>query len=297
MSTILDALKRIDEQRRSEASPRTLEEQVLAAGARPRARNKWPFAVGGAAGALLLAAGGWVALREPAATGWVAFREPSATGAKAQAAMTATPPAALGTAAMGSRPAASALPVTAPADPGIGVSAPQAAKARPGSELATPPADSAETVDAAAAPASAAAPATLAAPLSPPATLGSAAAVPARATAARQHQRAPQVAAAPSAAKPESAAEPARAEAAPAEPAPEPLVAVAPTLPDVRVEQTQWHPTPAKRSARVRIGEDGELRELHEGDAVGGVVVKEIRPSSVVFLYDGSEFRRGVGGS
>jgi hypothetical protein len=66
--------------------------------------------------------------------------------------------------------------------------------------------------------------------------------------------------------------------------------------PEVWVERTLWHPNAEKRSALVRVGADGEVRELHEGDALDGVVVKEIRPSGVLFVHDGAEFKRGVGG-
>jgi hypothetical protein len=41
--------------------------------------------------------------------------------------------------------------------------------------------------------------------------------------------------------------------------------------------------------------EGGATRELHEGDAIGPLVVSEIGPSSVVFMQDGVELRRRVG--
>jgi hypothetical protein len=41
--------------------------------------------------------------------------------------------------------------------------------------------------------------------------------------------------------------------------------------------------------------EGGAARELHEGDAIGPLVVSEIGPSGVVFLLDGVELRRRVG--
>ena len=37
-------------------------------------------------------------------------------------------------------------------------------------------------------------------------------------------------------------------------------------------------------------------RELHEGDALGTLVVKEIRPSAVVFLHGAETLERRVGG-
>ena len=39
----------------------------------------------------------------------------------------------------------------------------------------------------------------------------------------------------------------------------------------------------------------GPARELHEGDAIGSLVVSEIGPSSVLFLNDGAPLRRRVG--
>jgi hypothetical protein len=36
-------------------------------------------------------------------------------------------------------------------------------------------------------------------------------------------------------------------------------------------------------------------RELHEGDAVGALVVKEIRPSSVLFLHGADTLQRRIG--
>jgi len=61
------------------------------------------------------------------------------------------------------------------------------------------------------------------------------------------------------------------------------------------VESTRWHPASEKRSARVRVQGRKDPLELREGDAVGVLVVSEIQPSGVVFLYGGREIRRGVG--
>ena len=64
---------------------------------------------------------------------------------------------------------------------------------------------------------------------------------------------------------------------------------------DVRVQQTSWHPKSDRRSAKVRIGSSGETLKVSEGDAVGGMVVREITPSSVLFEAGGVEVRRRVG--
>ena len=66
-------------------------------------------------------------------------------------------------------------------------------------------------------------------------------------------------------------------------------------LPDVLVRRTTWHPTPDRRSASVRVGATGQELTLREGDAVGGLVLKEISPSSVLFEAGEVEIRRRVG--
>jgi hypothetical protein len=81
--------------------------------------------------------------------------------------------------------------------------------------------------------------------------------------------------------------------AAPKAPAPALVATVRP--PKVTVEKTIWHPVPERRLARIEVeGRKGAL-ELHEGDAVGTLVVAEIQPSGVVFLHGGERFHRRVG--
>jgi hypothetical protein len=81
---------------------------------------------------------------------------------------------------------------------------------------------------------------------------------------------------------------------APAPPVPARVAKVRP--PKVTVEKTIWHPTAARRVARIEVeGHKGTL-ELHEGDAVGTLVVAEIKPSGVVFLHGGEKLHRKVGG-
>jgi hypothetical protein len=82
----------------------------------------------------------------------------------------------------------------------------------------------------------------------------------------------------------------------PAPPAATPDVATIAPRPEVWVERTQWHPTAERRRALVRLAGD-QPRELSEGDAIGALVIREIQPSGVVFLFQGNEFRRGIGGS
>jgi len=63
----------------------------------------------------------------------------------------------------------------------------------------------------------------------------------------------------------------------------------------VYVERTIWHPYAERRIAIVAIEGREEALELHEGDAVGSLVVGKIEPSGVVFNHDGVELRRRVG--
>jgi len=80
----------------------------------------------------------------------------------------------------------------------------------------------------------------------------------------------------------------------PAAPAARPEPVARAYVPDVLVSSTVWHPQRDRRLAMVAF-EGGAARELHEGDAIGPLVVSEIGPSGVVFLHDGIELRRRVG--
>lgn len=101
-----------------------------------------------------------------------------------------------------------------------------------------------------------------------------------------------------------SGSPPSRVAASPSRPAiDEPLQSPDPTvervdhrgLPDVVVLRTSWHPTPDRRTAKIRVVETDERLTLREGDAFGGLVVKEILPSSVLFQTGDVEIRRMVG--
>jgi hypothetical protein len=79
-------------------------------------------------------------------------------------------------------------------------------------------------------------------------------------------------------------------------PAPKPRARVATIRPPkITVDKTIWHPTPERRVARIEMeGHKGPL-DLHEGDAIGTLVVAEIQPSGVVFLHGGERLYRKVG--
>ena len=66
-------------------------------------------------------------------------------------------------------------------------------------------------------------------------------------------------------------------------------------VPSVLVVRTVWHPTAERRVAEIEVEGRPELLLLHEGDAVGPLVVSEIEPSGVVFLHDKVELRRRIG--
>jgi hypothetical protein len=63
----------------------------------------------------------------------------------------------------------------------------------------------------------------------------------------------------------------------------------------VRVERTQWHPSPERRVAWVEVEGMTALREVREGERVGPYVVREIEPAAVLFADGNVELRREVG--
>jgi hypothetical protein len=104
----------------------------------------------------------------------------------------------------------------------------------------------------------------------------------------------PKAEVAPPAAKP--AAKPVAARPAPPkgaaakEPVPPPPPAVA-----VSVEKTQWHPLADRRIAWLNVPGESEPHRVVEGDVVDGLIVSKIEPSGVVFDRDGEKIRRGLG--
>jgi hypothetical protein len=311
VSTILKALKRLDDQRRADAQPRSLEQQVLAGGAAPpggggsAARNKWPFAAAGAAGVLLVAGASWFALREKSAPA-VAAAAPAAAVPAQRPAPSFDPRSA--------QPSRGAPIAGTPLDAAVrsGMRVPSAREDPVASgRLARAEEPEGEIAAGATEPAAVG---TAIAELPPSAAPPLVAQTPSGLEIPRQPAQRAMAPPEPAAARPAPADAPAapapvrseaearasdqtprqQAEAAADESTAEPRAAAAAPAPEVWVERTQWHPTPAKRSALVRVGEDAPL-EVREGDEVGGVVVKEIRPSGVLFLHAGAEFKRAVG--
>jgi hypothetical protein len=79
-------------------------------------------------------------------------------------------------------------------------------------------------------------------------------------------------------------------EAAPAPPPAPPVPQIA-----VSVEKTQWHPLADRRIAWVRVPGDPQALRVVEGDVVDGLLISAIEPSGVVFERDGEKIRRPLG--
>jgi hypothetical protein len=293
VSTILKALRRVEEERPGSPPARRAMRGDFVAGAdaappAPRRKSREPnWKLWGSLGAAVLLAG---------LVWWRLPRTESAPVAEAPSERTppaARPPAPPAERLARSQPEAAPAPTAVPAaEP-----APSAVPAEIAQQL--PPLG--ETIEPAAAPVEPppptppAQPAPVAAKPPPPA--------PAPQPVASAPEPAPAVAAAapvkpaaapapkPAAAEPKPAAPPAPAQPVAAAPKPVPP----PAPPSVLVERTSWHPTPERRIAWVKVDGLADTRELHEGDAVGTLVVKEIRPSSVLFQHGAEPLTRRVG--
>lgn len=66
-------------------------------------------------------------------------------------------------------------------------------------------------------------------------------------------------------------------------------------IPLLSIDKTIWHPDADRRLAIVELTESGEELRLKEGDAVGPLVIKSIRPSGVLFVHDGVQIEYRVG--
>lgn len=276
MSTILKALRRLESERTRPG--RSLREEVMEPRARARrARGPLPVLP------LLLVTGVALLVGGGLAAGWSIFfagEEPAVSAAEPSVAPGAAahpgPARETGTARVAPAPPAARRPI------GIADEAPPDARSR-ATALAPAPSDRAAGPP-------------------PPAAQRPALAPP---PSAPQPAPAPTPPAAPT-------PRPAARETARAAPAPEPRAPVRepvidpdvqviarpqpPPLPDLRVAQTRWHPQADRRVAVVEVAGHAGTLELHEGDAVGGLVVVRIDPSGVVFRHGRSEIRERVGG-
>ena len=311
MSTILKALRRVEEERpRTPSAPRRAMRGDFVGGPGdappPRRKRREPnWKVWGSLGAvLLLAALVWWRLPRPAGVEIVAAEPPPRadqvtpqapaaavprpapqTRAEAPAAPPPTPPAERLAQATQPAPEPAAAPAPAPAVPA----------AAPTAMTSDVPAEVAQRLP------------PLGATLEPPAPAAATPREPQPAAPAPQAAAsppAPRPAAPRPALKPAPTPEPQLAAREPeTPPRPAPVAATAPrepaapqpSAPSVLIERTSWHPKPERRVAWVRVEGLSDPRELHEGDAVGTLVVKEIRPSSVLFQHGSEQLQRRVG--
>jgi len=311
MSSILKALRRVEEEVASEAE-RDLREEVLAGRVRPHAplpapRRSLRLVVASVGVVALLALGfalgRWLAALPPV---------PILESVARPAAPLQARPAASSAGAETPRPAPTAastgspapVAAAAPADAAITAAAPA-----PAPTAAAPPAPSA----APAAPSPALPVVAVVAPPLPPPTgafvddgepLGSddSAAMPDRATEPsiregfREEDPPPRVRArpaAPTTTKLEAIETPMRRTPPPPKP-PRAAPALRSTPP--RVASTVWHPDGERRRAMVQVdGASGAAREVREGETVGSYLVLAIGPTGVVFRRDGADVTRRVG--
>lgn len=314
MSTILKALRRL-EREKSAYEARPLQDEIAAAGP-PASGRRFPL-VG------VMAATAALGLGLGASLLWL---WPRAGENPLLASASGTPRPAVAVPAVPSAPPVEVAQPLAPAPPPVlaepeAVAAP-VASAPPPQAFASPvevverPAPTPAVEPAPAPPAEAAAvvPAPAASPESPPKpgelppfdyrsrTAQKTPSAPAPAPAARPVEVAklesptpPAHTRAPARSEPVAAATPpAPAPAQPVRRKPPPEKIVRANLPDVFVSSTVWHPQKDRRLAKVSLS-GGVAKDLHEGDAIGPLVVSRIEPSGVIFVHDGVELRRRVG--
>jgi hypothetical protein len=270
MSTILKALRRL-EREKSAQEGRPLKDEVTAAPAAGSRRGFPLLALLIAAGALGLGLGAsllWLWPRENAAPQVAEVPEVAKAPQVAKAPPVAKPPRAprrAGSVPAPPAPAAPALPAPAPvASVASAPPPPVAALAAPVAVVSRP---------------------------EPPRAIEPAPPIPEKPEAMPAKPAPPERGSLPPFARRQA---PAAAEPPPSAPVARVAKVARADVPSVLVSSTVWHPQRDRRLAVVTL-EGGAARELHEGDAIGSLVVSEIGPSGVVFLHDGVELRRRVG--
>ncbi len=311
MSTILKALRRLEREKNAQ-STRPLSEAVAGASPPPRRRRlaRWLVAGGVLAGALAIAAVVFLVLPsrdEPEGGDPVEIAatpqkpspaHPTAKRRRSTARVPAPSASARERPARGTDTAARIVPRAQPAAP------PELPPAALSSEVAVvkrirPANPSSEPSAAEAAPAEAS-PRSERATEQPARPSGSSEDPEARPKpgswrpAALEAEKSVQLASAAPAAKPPPTPR-AKPPPKPAPPAAESEPIMRSPVPTVYVERTIWHPMAERRVAVVALEGNDETLELHEGDAVGPLVVAKIEPSGVFFVHDGVELRRRVG--
>jgi hypothetical protein len=298
VSTILKALRRLEEEKASAGSRPLREEVAMASGPAPAPspRRRWVLAAAPLCVLFLLAAiwSLWPAGHPDAASDVAA--QPVATPAAAPEAVARAPRRPERVVRPAPEPARFPLePRTSPSDaglPDIAFASPVEVVDRGPVEPRTPIA-LARASDPLPEPHSAPAPEETPTPPAPePVVAKPAPPAPDRAVkpaavplVARSTPPAPE----PAVAKP-AAPKPAEVAAVPAS---QPAARAKSAGPAPRVERTRWHPVAERRVAFVTLGD--EALRIQEGDEFGRYVVREIEPSGVVFLEDGKPLRRKVG--
>lgn len=304
MSTILKALRRVEAEHPGQAPRRSMRGDIVGGGDKPPPVPRGPkkprrpnlLLWGSLGAALLLAALVWWRLPS-LSPGEDVVEAQAPTGAPNPEAPPARPVARRPPAPLAAAPAPNVAPqAPVPAAPATG---PAVGHSDLPAEVAERLPPLGETLDATGpAPAVPVAEATPAPPVEqppppePPATLAAhSESLPP--PAAAPIPKAP--AAPPAAVKPPPASVPAPKRKPPPVVAKKSTAPPAPSAPRVQVERTSWHPKPERRVAWVLLEGASTVRELHEGDVLGTLVVKEIRPSAVVFLDGSKELQRRVG--
>jgi hypothetical protein len=59
--------------------------------------------------------------------------------------------------------------------------------------------------------------------------------------------------------------------------------------PDVRINIVQWSAVPERRFAYVRV-DGGDMTQVHEGDQIGGLTVKQIFQQAIEFAQGSTSF-------
>lgn len=300
MSTILDALRRVENEKRRRAETAELHGEVVASG--PQENPRRPRWLLGAALLMVLGLGIGLGLffdrRSSAVSSALQAATPLAVeGSEPAESGAVSSPAASAPPAKGSEPLASAAPQRGmpPAEPRA-LASPQ----RPKSVLAAARPAGQQT------PAMPSSRRTKPMPAPSPEPVGTSSSRPPEPiqVAAIQPPIPPPPAAPVTSVAPKRVAiskpAPPPVEAAPSRPIVSSEVKVvrrsAPML-SLTVVRTVWHPEAAKRVAHVESEQGGSSVELHEGEAWNDFIITEITPSGVLLERDGIEIKRRVGAS
>lgn len=291
MSTILKALRRLEEEKNSQEKP-ALRESVVAVSP-PVSRKRPIFFLIALALVVLVAGVSWWQLRR------VEFQEPVVADVAAPAAAVREPKARSTVIPSPPVPAPPRIVSGEPSPRAPQERIPPAPKPEPVAVVETSPAPAPNTVSPSAPAVVETPPVPAPEPVSPPAPAVAKRPAPAPSTSVPEE---PIWSKEVAVVKPRSASEPRPAETTRTitAPAPRPAPREQPSfqrvpMPEVVVTRTLWHPLSERRSAVVQVEGETDVRQMSEGDSVGGLVLLRIEPSGVVFAHDGVQIQRRVG--